>query len=78
MVTKSNALAKSITFSWSMLILQEDKRSRLFRSATSGGNLTPAAAARKKSSLGSERPLSAHELLVQSPTTLEVSAISGF
>ncbi|XP_046971143.1 phosphofurin acidic cluster sorting protein 1 isoform X3 [Vanessa cardui] len=52
---------------------KEDKRSRLFRSATSGGNLTPAAAARKKNSLiiGTERPLSAHDLPAQSPTTLE-------
>ncbi|XP_037294264.1 phosphofurin acidic cluster sorting protein 1 isoform X8 [Manduca sexta] len=53
---------------------KEDKRSRLFRSATSGGNLTPAAgASRKKNSLvcGIERPLSAHELPMQSPTTLE-------
>ncbi|KAM3958117.1 LOW QUALITY PROTEIN: phosphofurin acidic cluster sorting protein KrT95D [Aphomia sociella] len=49
----------------------EDKRSRLFRSATSGGNLTPAGAARKKNSLVTERPLSAHELPAQSPTTLE-------
>ncbi|XP_050354323.1 phosphofurin acidic cluster sorting protein 1 isoform X1 [Nymphalis io] len=52
---------------------KEDKRSRLFRSATSGGNLTPAAAARKKNSLiiGAERPLSAHDLPAQSPTALE-------
>ncbi|XP_045776739.1 phosphofurin acidic cluster sorting protein 1 isoform X2 [Maniola jurtina] len=52
---------------------KEDKRSRLFRSATSGGNLTPAAAARKKNSLviGTERPLSAHDLPAQSPTALE-------
>ncbi|XP_063387366.1 phosphofurin acidic cluster sorting protein 1 [Cydia fagiglandana] len=51
---------------------QEDKRSRLFRSATSGGNLTPAGATRKKNSLAaSDRPLSAHELPVQSPTTQE-------
>ncbi|KAJ0173811.1 hypothetical protein K1T71_010960 [Dendrolimus kikuchii] len=52
---------------------KEDKRSRLFRSATSGSNLTPGGAARKKNSLVSaaERPLSAHELPVQSPTTLE-------
>nr|XP_026491010.1 phosphofurin acidic cluster sorting protein 1 isoform X3 [Vanessa tameamea] len=52
---------------------KEDKRSRLFRSATSGGNLTPAAAARKKNSLiiGTERPLSVHDLPAQSPTTLE-------
>ncbi|XP_053613702.1 phosphofurin acidic cluster sorting protein 1 isoform X2 [Plodia interpunctella] len=51
----------------------EDKRSRLFRSATSGGNLTPASAGRKKNSLviGPDRPLSAHELPAQSPTTLE-------
>ncbi|XP_060805134.1 phosphofurin acidic cluster sorting protein 1 isoform X2 [Amyelois transitella] len=51
----------------------EDKRSRLFRSATSGGNLTPASAGRKKNSLsiGGDRPLSAHELPAQSPTTLE-------
>lgn len=54
---------------------QEDRRSRLFRSATSGGNLTPAAAVRKKNSLvvSVERPLSAHDLPAQSPTTLEVS-----
>ncbi|XP_026760900.3 phosphofurin acidic cluster sorting protein 2 isoform X2 [Galleria mellonella] len=53
---------------------KEDKRSRLFRSATSGGNLTPAGAARKKNSLviGGERPLSAHELPAQSPTTIEL------
>ncbi|XP_063367210.1 phosphofurin acidic cluster sorting protein 1 isoform X5 [Cydia amplana] len=52
--------------------VQEDKRSRLFRSATSGGNLTPAGATRKKNSLAaSDRPLSAHELPVQSPTTQE-------
>ncbi|XP_073950823.1 phosphofurin acidic cluster sorting protein 1-like [Choristoneura fumiferana] len=52
--------------------VKEDKRSRLFRSATSGGNLTPGGAARKKNSLSAaERPLSAHELPVQSPTTLE-------
>ncbi|XP_063367209.1 phosphofurin acidic cluster sorting protein 1 isoform X4 [Cydia amplana] len=51
---------------------KEDKRSRLFRSATSGGNLTPAGATRKKNSLAaSDRPLSAHELPVQSPTTQE-------
>ncbi|XP_075983273.1 phosphofurin acidic cluster sorting protein KrT95D isoform X2 [Anticarsia gemmatalis] len=52
---------------------KEDKRSRLFRSATSGSNLTPGAAGRKKNSLsiGTERPLSAHELPAQSPTTLE-------
>ncbi|XP_063539083.1 phosphofurin acidic cluster sorting protein 2 [Cydia strobilella] len=51
---------------------KEDKRSRLFRSATSGGNLTPASATRKKNSLAaSDRPLSAHELPVQSPTTQE-------
>ncbi|CAH0728128.1 unnamed protein product, partial [Brenthis ino] len=52
---------------------KEDKRSRLFRSATSGGNLTPAAAARKKNSLVvcTERPLSAHELPAQSPTAIE-------
>ncbi|CAH0756209.1 unnamed protein product [Diatraea saccharalis] len=52
----------------------EDKRSRLFRSATSGGNLTPGAVSgRKKNSLitAAERPLSAHELPAQSPTTLE-------
>ncbi|XP_041968996.1 phosphofurin acidic cluster sorting protein 1 isoform X2 [Aricia agestis] len=52
----------------------EDKRSRLFRSATSGGNLTPAAAAaRKKNSLviSADRPLSAHDLPALSPTTLE-------
>ncbi|CAH2045973.1 unnamed protein product, partial [Iphiclides podalirius] len=54
--------------------IKEDKRSRLFRSATSGGNLTPAAAAvRKKNSLvvATERPLSAQDLPAQSPTTLE-------
>ncbi|XP_068619241.1 phosphofurin acidic cluster sorting protein 1 isoform X2 [Battus philenor] len=54
--------------------IKEDKRSRLFRSATSGGNLTPAAAAaRKKNSLvvGTDRPLSAHDLPAQSPTALE-------
>ncbi|XP_037876312.1 phosphofurin acidic cluster sorting protein 1 isoform X2 [Bombyx mori] len=52
---------------------KEDKRSRLFRSATSGSNLTPATAGRKKNSLvsGMDRPLSAHELPVHSPTTLE-------
>ncbi|XP_013161867.1 PREDICTED: uncharacterized protein LOC106113580, partial [Papilio xuthus] len=52
---------------------KEEKRSRLFRSATSGGNLTPAAAAaRKKNSLAAaERPLSAHDLPAQSPTTTE-------
>ncbi|XP_026314889.1 phosphofurin acidic cluster sorting protein 1 [Hyposmocoma kahamanoa] len=52
---------------------KEDKRSRLFRSATSGGNLTPGAIGRKKNSLviGAERPLSAHELPAQSPTALE-------
>ncbi|CAB3246383.1 unnamed protein product [Arctia plantaginis] len=52
---------------------KEDKRSRLFRSATSGGNLTPGVAGRKKNSLviGADRPLSAHELPAQSPTTLE-------
>ncbi|CAK1549532.1 unnamed protein product [Leptosia nina] len=52
---------------------KEDKRSRLFRSATSGGNLTPASGARKKNSLviGTERPLSAHDLPALSPTTLE-------
>lgn len=54
--------------------VQEEKRSRLFRSATSGGNLTPAAAsARKKNSLAAaERPLSAHDLPAQSPTATEV------
>ncbi|XP_072930175.1 phosphofurin acidic cluster sorting protein 1 [Epargyreus clarus] len=67
--------------------IKEDKRSRLFRSATSGGNLTPAAAARKKNSLVicAERPVSAHDLPAQSPTTLEprrtvaeqVSAVLG-
>ncbi|KPJ21111.1 hypothetical protein RR48_00352 [Papilio machaon] len=52
---------------------KEEKRSRLFRSATSGGNLTPAAAARKKNSLSAaERPLSAHDLPAQSPTATEV------
>ncbi|CAH4031469.1 unnamed protein product [Pieris brassicae] len=53
--------------------IKEDKRSRLFRSATSGGNLTPASGARKKNSLviGTERPLSAHDLPVLSPTALE-------
>ncbi|XP_038206438.1 phosphofurin acidic cluster sorting protein 1 isoform X2 [Zerene cesonia] len=52
---------------------KEDKRSRLFRSATSGGNLTPASGARKKNSLviGTERPLSAHDLIALSPTALE-------
>lgn len=59
-----------------MWLLQEDKRSRLFRSATSGGNLIPGGGVtRKKNSLvvGAERPLSAHELPAQSPTTLEVT-----
>uniref|UniRef100_A0A2A4JQN2 Phosphofurin acidic cluster sorting protein 1 n=1 Tax=Heliothis virescens TaxID=7102 RepID=A0A2A4JQN2_HELVI len=54
--------------------IKEDKRSRLFRSATSGGNLIPGGGVtRKKNSLvvGAERPLSAHELPAQSPTTLE-------
>ncbi|XP_047034089.1 phosphofurin acidic cluster sorting protein 2 isoform X7 [Helicoverpa zea] len=54
--------------------VREDKRSRLFRSATSGGNLIPGGGVtRKKNSLvvGAERPLSAHELPAQSPTTLE-------
>ncbi|KAJ8713824.1 hypothetical protein PYW08_007444 [Mythimna loreyi] len=54
--------------------LREDKRSRLFRSATSGGNLIPGGGVtRKKNSLvvGVDRPLSAHELPAQSPTTLE-------
>ncbi|CAH0594027.1 unnamed protein product [Chrysodeixis includens] len=53
---------------------KEDKRSRLFRSATSGSNLTPGAGVtRKKNSLvvGTDRPLSVHELPAQSPTTLE-------
>lgn len=52
---------------------KEDKRSRLFRSATSGSNLTPAVSGRKKNSLviGTERPLSAHELPAQSPTSIE-------
>ncbi|XP_032521133.2 phosphofurin acidic cluster sorting protein 1 isoform X2 [Danaus plexippus] len=51
----------------------EDKRSRLFRSATSGGNLTPAVSSRKKNSLviHTERPLSAHDLPSHSPTTVE-------
>ncbi|CAG9565183.1 unnamed protein product [Danaus chrysippus] len=51
----------------------EDKRSRLFRSATSGGNLTPAVSSRKKNSLviHTDRPLSAHDLPSHSPTTLE-------
>ncbi|KAL0819916.1 hypothetical protein ABMA28_007921 [Loxostege sticticalis] len=51
----------------------EDKRSRLFRSATSGGNLTPGSGGRKKNSLvtAAERPLSAHELPAQSPTAME-------
>ncbi|XP_073950867.1 phosphofurin acidic cluster sorting protein 2-like [Choristoneura fumiferana] len=57
--------------------VKEDKRSRLFRSATSGGNLTPGGAARKKNSLSAaERPLSAHELPVQSPTTLEKEVVN--
>ncbi|XP_050665625.1 phosphofurin acidic cluster sorting protein 1 [Leptidea sinapis] len=55
--------------------IKEDKRSRLFRSATSGGNLTGghACGARKKNSLviGTERPLSAHDLPALSPTALE-------
>ncbi|XP_028176849.1 uncharacterized protein LOC114364758 [Ostrinia furnacalis] len=57
----------------------EDKRSRLFRSATSGGNLTPGSGGRKKNSLVSaaERPLSAHELPAQSPTALEVNTHVG-
>lgn len=52
---------------------KEEKRSRLFRSATSGGNLTPSGGVgRKKNSLViSDRPVSAHELPAQSPTTLE-------
>ncbi|CAG4931043.1 unnamed protein product [Parnassius apollo] len=52
---------------------KDEKRSRLFRSATSGGNLTPAGATRKKNSLALsvERPLSAHELPAMSPTALE-------
>ncbi|KAH9628274.1 hypothetical protein HF086_017349 [Spodoptera exigua] len=60
--------------------VREDKRSRLFRSATSGGNLIPGGGVtRKKNSLvvGTERPLSAHELPAQSPTTLEVSRLAG-
>ncbi|XP_049877556.1 phosphofurin acidic cluster sorting protein 2 isoform X2 [Pectinophora gossypiella] len=54
-------------------VRKEDKRSRLFRSATSGGNLTPGAVSRKKNSLVNvgDRPLSAHELPAQSPTTME-------
>ncbi|GBP68230.1 Phosphofurin acidic cluster sorting protein 2 [Eumeta japonica] len=58
---------------------KEEKRSRLFRSATSGGNLTPAsgsaAGGRKKNSLviSEPRPLSTHDLPTQSPTTLEPS-----
>ncbi|XP_026725764.1 phosphofurin acidic cluster sorting protein 1 isoform X2 [Trichoplusia ni] len=53
---------------------KDDKRSRLFRSATSGSNLTPGGGVtRKKNSLvvGADRPLSVHELPAQSPTTLE-------
>lgn len=52
---------------------KEDKRSRLFRSATSGSGLTPAVTGRKKNSLviGADRPLSAHDLPALSPTTLE-------